>query len=155
MCRKLKTQDKLKQWEVGDSTDLNLLRCALCKVVPDSHEHLFFECSFSSKVWKLVTRKAGLQVVLPKLTDITSWLLPISLCNSIESIVSCLVFAASSYYIWQERNNRLYSKDTRREEHVCDIVMEIVRLKMTTIRFKKTQKVVDMLHKWNISTNIT
>nr|GEW21080.1 putative reverse transcriptase domain, reverse transcriptase zinc-binding domain protein [Tanacetum cinerariifolium]GEW21164.1 putative reverse transcriptase domain, reverse transcriptase zinc-binding domain protein [Tanacetum cinerariifolium] len=56
--RKLKTQDKLRQWDVGKSVDLNLLMCPLCKAVPDSHEHLFFECSFSSKVWKLVTRKA-------------------------------------------------------------------------------------------------
>ncbi|GJU57183.1 reverse transcriptase domain, reverse transcriptase zinc-binding domain protein [Tanacetum coccineum] len=50
MCRKLKTQDKLRQWDVGESVDLNLLRCPLCKAVPDSHEHLFFKCSFSSKV---------------------------------------------------------------------------------------------------------
>ncbi|GKG14158.1 reverse transcriptase domain, reverse transcriptase zinc-binding domain protein, partial [Tanacetum coccineum] len=29
MCRKLKTKDKLKQWDVGASVDLNLLRCPL------------------------------------------------------------------------------------------------------------------------------
>ncbi|GJW55041.1 hypothetical protein Tco_0099126 [Tanacetum coccineum] len=27
----LKTQDQVRQWDVGSDTDLNLLRCALCK----------------------------------------------------------------------------------------------------------------------------
>ncbi|GKE95419.1 reverse transcriptase domain, reverse transcriptase zinc-binding domain protein, partial [Tanacetum coccineum] len=38
---KLKTQDRLRQWDVGPSIDLNLLRCPLCEMVPDSHSHLF------------------------------------------------------------------------------------------------------------------
>ena len=42
MSRKLKTQDKLKQWDVGENVDLNMLHCTLCKTVQDSHEHLFF-----------------------------------------------------------------------------------------------------------------
>ncbi|GJT41701.1 hypothetical protein Tco_0941566 [Tanacetum coccineum] len=42
--------DRMRQWDVGVSTDLNLLRCALCDSQPDSHAHLFFECPFSSKV---------------------------------------------------------------------------------------------------------
>ncbi|GJX51199.1 reverse transcriptase domain, reverse transcriptase zinc-binding domain protein [Tanacetum coccineum] len=49
--QKLKTQDRLRQWDVGTSIDLNLLRCPLCNLVPDSHDHLFFECAFSSQVW--------------------------------------------------------------------------------------------------------
>ncbi|GJZ88898.1 putative reverse transcriptase domain, reverse transcriptase zinc-binding domain protein [Tanacetum coccineum] len=44
----LKTQDTLRQWDVSPTTDLNLLRCPLCDLVPDSHSHLFFECSFST-----------------------------------------------------------------------------------------------------------
>nr|GEU44033.1 hypothetical protein [Tanacetum cinerariifolium] len=48
---KLKIQDRLWQWDVSPSIDLNLLGCPLCNMVPDSHDHLFFECSFSSHVW--------------------------------------------------------------------------------------------------------
>ena len=31
MQRKLKTQDLLKQWDVGDNTNLNLFQCPLCE----------------------------------------------------------------------------------------------------------------------------
>ncbi|GJX93279.1 sodium/hydrogen exchanger 6, partial [Tanacetum coccineum] len=44
--KKLKTQDRLRQWDVGPNTDLNLLRCPLCDLVPNSYDYLFFECSF-------------------------------------------------------------------------------------------------------------
>nr|GEU38561.1 hypothetical protein [Tanacetum cinerariifolium] len=46
----LKTHDKMRQWDVGGDTDLNLLRCALCDNCPDSHMYLFFKCTFSAKV---------------------------------------------------------------------------------------------------------
>ncbi|GKC33678.1 integrase, catalytic region, zinc finger, CCHC-type containing protein, partial [Tanacetum coccineum] len=49
----LKTQDKLRQGDVG-TADLTTLCFPLCYMVLDSHSHLFFECSFSSHVWCLV-----------------------------------------------------------------------------------------------------
>nr|GFA74073.1 hypothetical protein [Tanacetum cinerariifolium] len=72
--QELKTQDMLRQWDVGEHVDLTLLRCSLCKLVQDSHEHLFFECPFSLKVWNLVVQKAGLHNVPSRLEDIISWL---------------------------------------------------------------------------------
>ncbi|GJX32773.1 hypothetical protein Tco_0242628 [Tanacetum coccineum] len=47
--RKLKNQDMLRQWDVSNS-NLHML-CLLCDSTPNSHEHLFFECTFSSRVW--------------------------------------------------------------------------------------------------------
>nr|GEX67619.1 putative reverse transcriptase domain-containing protein [Tanacetum cinerariifolium] len=49
--KKLKTQDRLRQWDVGLSIVLNLLRCPLYDLVPNSHDHLFFECAFLLRVW--------------------------------------------------------------------------------------------------------
>ncbi|PWA46722.1 RNA-directed DNA polymerase, eukaryota, Reverse transcriptase zinc-binding domain protein [Artemisia annua] len=43
---RLKTHDKMFVWE--HATDL---KCVFCKQVPDSHNHLFFECPFSRKIW--------------------------------------------------------------------------------------------------------
>ncbi|GJT44410.1 reverse transcriptase domain-containing protein [Tanacetum coccineum] len=49
MRNSLKTQDRLKQWDVSINTDLNLLRCSFCDLQADSREHLFFECSYSTQ----------------------------------------------------------------------------------------------------------
>nr|GEU70749.1 hypothetical protein [Tanacetum cinerariifolium] len=55
--RKLKTQDNLWSWEVFSSLASN---CPLCESQPDSHEHLFFECPFSTQVWLHMRDLAGL-----------------------------------------------------------------------------------------------
>ncbi|GKD95055.1 hypothetical protein Tco_1374892 [Tanacetum coccineum] len=50
MRRGLKTQDMLRPWDVGPSIDISSLRCVFCQNHMDSHEHLFFECSFAAKI---------------------------------------------------------------------------------------------------------
>ncbi|XP_071688890.1 uncharacterized protein [Rutidosis leptorrhynchoides] len=51
MGEKLKTQDSLQAWEISQG---DVITCALCNMVPDSHDHLFFSCGFASRVWSLV-----------------------------------------------------------------------------------------------------
>ncbi|GKA61099.1 hypothetical protein Tco_0760506 [Tanacetum coccineum] len=59
---KLKTQDRACSWDV--SANLGTL-CSLCELQQDSHEHLFFECSFAQSVWNHVKGLAGLDSVAP------------------------------------------------------------------------------------------
>ncbi|XP_022015029.1 uncharacterized protein LOC110914549 [Helianthus annuus] len=52
--RKLLTQDKILQWEFSRRKNMNMMCCALCFADIDSHQHLFFECKFSSHIWNKV-----------------------------------------------------------------------------------------------------
>ncbi|GJV38923.1 sodium/hydrogen exchanger 6 [Tanacetum coccineum] len=72
---KLKTQDRLRQWDVGPSIDLNLLKCPLCDMVPDSHSHLFFECLFASQVWFQVRALTGMSSVPLRFVDVLAFLI--------------------------------------------------------------------------------
>ncbi|GKD68981.1 reverse transcriptase domain, reverse transcriptase zinc-binding domain protein, partial [Tanacetum coccineum] len=94
----LKTKDKLRQGDVRDA-DLSLLRCPLCEIVPDSHCHLFFECNFSSQ------------------------LIPIYNHRTVKSIIRRLVVAATTYFIWIERNNWLFKNSKRSPEDDHDLIM--------------------------------
>nr|GEX50959.1 RNA-directed DNA polymerase, eukaryota, reverse transcriptase zinc-binding domain protein [Tanacetum cinerariifolium] len=49
---KLLTQDKMMAWQHGLD-----LKCLLCKLCSNSHNHLFFDCSYSAKVWKVPRNK--------------------------------------------------------------------------------------------------
>nr|GEV86720.1 hypothetical protein [Tanacetum cinerariifolium] len=53
---KLKTQDRLWQWDVGPSIDLNMLKCPLYDTFPDSHSHFFLNVRSFLRM-KLVTFK--------------------------------------------------------------------------------------------------
>ncbi|KAJ9536646.1 hypothetical protein OSB04_un000195 [Centaurea solstitialis] len=48
--RRHPTQDRLRSWK-DDPPDL---KCSLCEVCEDSHEHLFFSCSFALTIWRQV-----------------------------------------------------------------------------------------------------
>nr|GEX45972.1 hypothetical protein [Tanacetum cinerariifolium] len=43
---KLLTQDRILKWKPNE-----ILECALCGKCSDSHEHLFFQCTYSAREW--------------------------------------------------------------------------------------------------------
>ncbi|GJS81490.1 hypothetical protein Tco_0748031 [Tanacetum coccineum] len=153
MRRSLKTQDKLRQWDVAPTTDITQVRCSLCGTQPDSHEHLFFECSYSSKVWTLIRGLVGMDVVPPVLDNILAWFQPMGNKRTIQNIVGKILFAAASYFIWLERNNRLFKNNRRTPEELRDAIVVTVRLKLTTFRFKNKAKVHSLLSLWKMPTS--
>ncbi|GKA20108.1 putative reverse transcriptase domain-containing protein [Tanacetum coccineum] len=150
MRRSLRTQDKLKPWDVGDSIDLSSLRCSLCGLQPDSHEHLFFECVYSSKIWCVVRQFAGMESVPPVLEDIMLWFQPMAAKRTFKNIVGKLLFAATAYYVWLERNNRLFKNTKRTPDELKDLILGMVRLKLVTLRFKNKASVISMLSIWKM-----
>nr|GEX21087.1 hypothetical protein [Tanacetum cinerariifolium] len=92
---KLKTQDKLRQWNVSSNTNLNLLQCLLCRTQPDSHDHLFFECMFSLPVWDHLKQLTVIPNILYGLYAIVDFLSSMAKMRSVRSVISELVFAAS------------------------------------------------------------
>nr|GEU39556.1 hypothetical protein [Tanacetum cinerariifolium] len=118
----LKTHDKMRQWDVSVNTDLNLLRCDLCDNQPDSHGHLFFECPFSLKVWSYVRDLAGMDLVSLILHDIIVYLHPIGNKRTSRSVFGNIL-DTSAYYIWMERNNKVFKNTRRSPEEVRDVIM--------------------------------
>ncbi|GKA60494.1 hypothetical protein Tco_0759901 [Tanacetum coccineum] len=83
--------------------------------------------------------------------DIISWLMPLSLKDSVTSIVGRLIVALSANFIWQERNNRVRAKPSRNEHQVAKIVVETVRSKLASISFKNKLQVRQMKATWKIT----
>ncbi|GKA07176.1 hypothetical protein Tco_0686400 [Tanacetum coccineum] len=61
-----------------------------------------------------------------------------------------ILFAASSYFVWIKRNNRLFKKIRRSSKEVQDIIMVTVRLKLISFRFKNTANVDHLLARWKM-----
>ncbi|GJV61287.1 putative RNA-directed DNA polymerase [Tanacetum coccineum] len=145
--KKLKTQDRLSSWDVNGSLAMS---CPLCESQPDSHEHLFFECSFSMQVWRHMRDLVGLSHVQPSLDMIVKFLIPMAKRRTSKSVASKLVIAASVYYIWHERNDRLFNNSKRSVDQVLKNIMSSIRLKLMSCRFKKSKAGMDLLKRWNL-----
>ncbi|GJU99086.1 zinc knuckle CX2CX4HX4C containing protein [Tanacetum coccineum] len=103
--RKLKTQDKLRQWDV----------------------------------WHQVQSFTGVPNMPSSLDMIVNLLSPGARKRSARSIIVKLVFAASCYFIWQERNNRLFKNQKKSEDQLIEVIKSTVRLKLLSCKFKKTK----------------
>nr|GEW70196.1 hypothetical protein [Tanacetum cinerariifolium] len=96
---------------------------------------ILFGLLILSLVWDYVRVLADLDNVPPILMDIVATLQAMGKARTARSILGRLILAATTYFIWNERNNRLFNKINRRPEDIRDMIMVTVRLKILTFKF--------------------
>ncbi|GJV66862.1 hypothetical protein Tco_1482371 [Tanacetum coccineum] len=84
-------------------------------------------------------RFAGLLNSGSSLDSIMSHLLPIAKRKSSKSTIGKLVVAAVAYFIWQERNRRLFKKSKRVAKEVIGCIMASVRLKLLSFHSRSLE----------------
>ncbi|KAJ0899638.1 hypothetical protein HanRHA438_Chr08g0370881 [Helianthus annuus] len=124
--------------------------CPLCNYGRDSRDHLFFQCSYAAKIWNIVKRRIDMGNVNDNWNSIMVWIEQNAASKKLEHIVCKLVVAASTYFIWQERNNRLFSNVQRKEEMVAQVVLDIVRLRIMGFKFGRDANHRKLLEAWRI-----
>nr|XP_043613101.1 uncharacterized protein LOC122585066 [Erigeron canadensis] len=102
------------------------------------------------EVWMLVRSFAKMDHVAALLDDIIAWLISISSGSSISSVVGRLVFAASAFFVWQERNNRLYSNKMRTTAQIRDVILSTVRSKLHGMKLKDTSAAKRLIEEWKL-----
>ncbi|GKB09901.1 hypothetical protein Tco_0843824 [Tanacetum coccineum] len=70
-----------------------------------------------------LSESARMETVPPILDAIVDWFRPMASKRTFKSIVGKLLFAATAYYIWSERNNRIFKNTRRSPEELKDIIM--------------------------------
>nr|GEX06109.1 hypothetical protein [Tanacetum cinerariifolium] len=148
---KLKTQDRVSIWDA--SASLGSV-CSLCESTPDSHEHLFFLCPFSAAVWSQMKLRAGLDLVSHDVYALFDHFEGISHAKSSKIVIAKIVLAASAYFIWQERNWRLFKKSKRSVKQVVDCIASTVHLKLLSCRFRRSKDGVHYARLWDLPDTI-
>ncbi|KAL4557252.1 hypothetical protein LXL04_035425 [Taraxacum kok-saghyz] len=128
---RLQTQDRMAVW-----SGQRVLLCPFCKNQPDSHMHLFFDCMFPLQVWSEVKIRAGINIPHNQIGTIIDFLQPRSSVQHIQVDVERLVFAATIYMIWKERNGRIHSSHSRPKEDIINDICDVVRLRLVGLRWR-------------------
>lgn len=92
---------------------------------------------------------AKLRNVSDNWAQIISNMLNIPAKNSIWSVIQRLVFGASVYYIWKERNMRLFGSYGRTVEEIFKIIVDAVRCKIMGLKLRSTNDVIKAAEIWD------
>ncbi|CAA7027559.1 unnamed protein product [Microthlaspi erraticum] len=94
----------------------------------ESRQHMFFDCQFSKEVWFFFTWAANL--TCPTLfDDVVVWIINASLNPNVKSIIK-LLFQATIYLLWKDRNSRLHSSISRLSGSVREEIKSVTRRKI-------------------------
>ncbi|GJT39303.1 hypothetical protein Tco_0939168 [Tanacetum coccineum] len=148
---KLKTQDRVCSWDVSANLGTS---CSLCELQQDSHEHLFFECSFAQSVWNHVKGLVGLDSVAPDIYTIIAHIGSKAKRRTSPIVIAKLVVAASAYYIWQERNWRLFKNNKRSSIQVIECIISAVHLKLLSCQFKRSKEGAKYARLWDLPDTV-
>ncbi|KAG9130527.1 hypothetical protein Leryth_027145 [Lithospermum erythrorhizon] len=95
------TRDRLINWGMIDSNE-----CVFCGE-PETAEHLFFECRYSACIWRHVLQRMN------KYRAVKGWSFESQWYSTEFKALGCAV-----YFIWWERNARIFAQQTRTSDQV-------------------------------------
>ncbi|XP_077249413.1 uncharacterized protein LOC143888914 [Tasmannia lanceolata] len=104
MWGRLLTSDKLIKFGIQASPF-----CPLCIHGSESINHLFFQCSYSKWIWETILRKLNIRRSKDVAEDV-DWIIDQFGDKGQLSTAVKLLFQATIYNIWHERNNRTHGK---------------------------------------------
>ena len=148
MHRKLQTQDRIRARKIKGEMSMNLFSCPLCTTIHDSHRHLFFECSYSSDVWAAVGSKGDMYDGDNDIYNVVARLSSIGRSRSLINVIRRLLLGAVTYMLWNERNDRLFKNRKKSSSKLVDEIIEVVRLRLLTLVFKRSANVDRIMEDW-------
>ena len=89
------------------------------------------------QVWLSVHDRSVMYVIPPIMDVVVSHLISFYKGRFVVSVISRLIIAVTTYYIWQERNNRLFKNKSRSAAQLVEVIVSTFRLKLGSFRFQK------------------
>ena len=142
---KLSTLDRISSYNPRVT-----ITCALCLGSPESIEHLFFGCPYSAYIWNNIIDKCELIGCPQSWSVLIPWAASSWHGKSVSSSVNRLCLAASVYYIWRERNCRIFKSLTCPPNVTLKAILNTVRSKICSFGLKISAANNFIASTWNI-----
>lgn len=144
--KKLVTQDKLLKWYPHGE-----FKCPFCNDVPDSYDHIFFKCKYAREVWESIKVKARITENANTWDGIVNYLAGNKQHNHIWIVIMKLCLVATVYFLWQERNSRIFKSEEREKNVVIKLICDEVRARLMTLKTKKSRAVMEAEQNWDVN----
>ncbi|XP_022039954.1 uncharacterized protein LOC110942484 [Helianthus annuus] len=106
--------------------------------------------SWANMVWRNVRAMVDMDTVPGSWASILAWMEQHSNSNTLDRVVCKLVVAAATYFIWQERNNRLFNRIHGSVSQVAEKIKHIVQLRLMDFKLQKHVDYNRVVTRWQI-----
>ncbi|GAV85464.1 zf-RVT domain-containing protein [Cephalotus follicularis] len=103
-------------------------------------EHIFFQCPYSTKVWREVLDMCNIARPILPWADEVQWMSTHAKGNAFQYTVRKLAFAAPIYHLWIERNRRCFKNHFLPYQEIVRMVRHDVSGKLASRNNSQTCK---------------
>ncbi|XP_074288983.1 uncharacterized protein LOC141614128 [Silene latifolia] len=107
-------------------------KCVLCKCKAENHRHLFFNCVFSQQVWNALLQWMNISNRTVNLWSEIHWIAQTKGLRHWKHALHQSCIAAAVYFIWQERNQRIFMGRESIVDHIVSNIKIAIRYRLTT-----------------------
>ncbi|XP_074301494.1 uncharacterized protein LOC141632888 [Silene latifolia] len=107
-------------------------RCVLCKCKAETHRHLFFNCVFSQQVWTALLQWMNIGNRTINLWSEIRWIAQAKGLRHWKHALHQSCIAAAVYFIWQERNQRIFMGRDSTVAHIISNIKLAMRYRLAT-----------------------
>lgn len=126
------------------------MKCPLCNILNDSHNHLFFECEYSKEIWTRLKAKMGQTDLNDTLDNVIVQYENKPSNNTIGSVLRRILLATAVYHIQKERNSRLFIGEEVDWKTMLKLIIESVKLQLLSLKVKKSIQVQKVGQEWEV-----
>ena len=123
--------------------------CVLCNSQTETHAHLFFECLYSKAIWTQLLNMCGCTWIGLSWNDFIDWISIHWKGNSPSTVTKKLCLAVAVYFIWRERNCRIFKSTRRLNAEVARTIIDIIRSRLCSINLKHGPLIA---MNWNVTS---
>ena len=146
VLNRLSTKDKMRAW--GMKVDGN---CILCRSAVETRDHLFYGCAFLKQVWKEVLNLSTYSRELSDWDEELQWTIQRTKGKNLKAIILKIAWNAAIYFIWTERNRRIYQDKERTRMQVMEMIKEVIRIQLIGLKNVKLDSINFSLYRvWNL-----
>ncbi|KAL0294745.1 UNVERIFIED_CONTAM: hypothetical protein Sangu_3212400 [Sesamum angustifolium] len=124
--------------------------CVLCGRELETHEHLFFRCSYSWRCIRVLKNSVRFSWPNRAWGEDIPWASKRYVGRHIVQAAYRALLAAMVYHIWQERNQRVFMHTTRPSSLIARNAIDAIRQKILSIEFIESVSVRGLYRLWRI-----
>ncbi|XP_059654377.1 uncharacterized protein LOC132301114 [Cornus florida] len=125
--------------------------CPLCMSHPESHDHIFLNCCFTSLIWRFIKDRCQFYTSITNWEELIQYISVRWKAKSVPNLLRKVCFSAMMYHTWEERNKRIFKKKKSSQKvvlaRICSTITTILMLGF----LQDCSTARKILSEWNLS----